>query len=125
MTNNWKNQNFLKAFLNALNGIMHTIKNERNIRIQLFFGIAAIVLGGLLKISLLEWVILIITISIVIITELINTAIENTVDLITSEYNEKAKIAKDVAAGAVLVTAINSIIVGTAIFGTKIFSYLR
>lgn len=121
----WKKQNFFEASKNSLNGIVYTIKNEKNIKIQLVIAILAVVLGVLLKISLIEWVILVITIFIVIISELINTAIENTVDLITKEYNEKAKIAKDVAAGAVLISAVNSIIVGIIIFGTKIISYIR
>ncbi len=117
----WKNPNFYKAMINATNGIKHALKNERNTRIQVFFGILAIILGVLLKINLIEWVIVISTINIVIVTELINTAIENTIDLITSEYNEKAKIAKDVSAGAVFITCIFSAIIGIIIFGTKIF----
>ena len=122
---NWKKQNFFKAFKNSLNGIFYTLKKERNIKIQLIIGILAVVLGVLLKISLIEWTILGITMFIVIVSELINTAIENTVDLITTEYNEKAKIAKDVAAGAVLIAAMNSVIVGILIFGTKIIYYIR
>lgn len=122
---NWKKQNFFKAFKNSLNGIFYTLKKERNIKIQLIIGILAVVLGVLLKISLIEWTILVITMFIVIVSELINTAIENTVDLITTEYNEKAKIAKDVAAGAVLIAAMNSVIVGILIFGTKIIYYIR
>lgn len=122
---NWKKQSFFKALKNSLNGIIYTLKNERNIKIQLFIAILAVIFGVLLKISLTEWVILVITIFIVIISELINTAIETTVDLITNEYNEKAKIAKDVAAGAVLIAAINSVVVGIIIFGTKIIYYIR
>lgn len=123
--NNWKKQPFYLAMKNAINGVVYTLKKERNIKIQLLFAILAIILGIVLKLSLLEWVILIITIFIVIITELINTAIEVTVDLITLEYNEKAKIAKDVAAGAVFCSAINSVIVGVLIFGLKLISYIR
>lgn len=121
----WKKQSFFKAMKNSLNGIFYTLKKERNIKIQLIIAILAIILGIVLKINLIEWGILTITIFIVIISELINTAIENTVDLITTEYNEKAKIAKDVAAGAVLLSAINSVIVGIIIFGTKIIYYIR
>ncbi len=121
----WKKQPFYKALKNSINGIFYTLKKERNIKIQLIIAVLAIILGIFLKINLIEWVILTITIFIVIISELINTAIENAVDLITKEYNETAKIAKDVAAGAVLVSAINSLIVGILIFGTKIIYYIR
>lgn len=121
----WKKQPFSKALKNSINGIFYTLKKERNIKIQLIIAVLAIILGIFLKINLIEWVILTITIFIVIISELINTAIENTVDLITKKYNETAKIAKDVAAGAVLVSAINSLIVGILIFGTKIIYYIR
>ena len=70
----------------------------------------------------MEFIAVIITISAVITAEMINTAIEATVDLVTSEFNEKAKIAKDVAAGAVLVTAIFSVIIGFLIFYDRVFS---
>jgi diacylglycerol kinase len=68
------------------------------------------------KISKIEWLILCITITLVLFGEFINTAIETTVDLYTEEKNEKAKIAKDVAAGAVVLTSLNAIIVGIIIF---------
>ena len=84
----------------------------------------AILLGILFQISSTEWMILIITIFIVGITELFNTAIEKVVDLYTEEYNEKAKIAKDVAAGAVLLMAVCSVFVGIILFGTKILEMI-
>ena len=85
-----------------------------------FFAIAMLIFGILLKINKAEWIICIALFGLVISMELINTAIENTVDLITKEKNEQAKIAKDVAAGAVLVSAIVAAIIGLMIFVPKI-----
>ena len=124
MENKWKNQNFFKALKNALNGIDYTWKTQRNLKIQFLFAIIAIICGLIFKLSNLEWIILIITIFLVFITELFNTAIETVVDLYTIEYNEKAKIAKDVAAGAVLFMAVCSAFVGIILFGTKIINML-
>lgn len=124
MENKWKNQSFLKALKNALNGIGYTWKTQRNMKIQIVFALFAILLGIILKITSIEWMILVLTIFLVFITELFNTAIETVVDLYTSEYNEKAKIAKDVAAGAVALMAIGSVIVGIFLFGTKMINLI-
>ena len=124
MENKWKNQNFFKALKNALNGIGYTIKTQRNIKIQLCFAIFAIIFGFLFKISNIEWMILTTIIFLVLITELFNTAIETVVDLYTEEYNEKAKIAKDVSAGAVLIMSICSLITGTVLFIPKLIEIL-
>ena len=80
--------------------------------------------GIILKINVIEWIICIILFAIVISAELFNTAIETVVNMITMEKNEKAKIAKDVSAGAVLVTAIGSAIVGLIIFIPKVVNIL-
>ena len=125
MKKEWKNQNLFSAVVNALNGIKYTIKTQRNIKIQLCFAILAIIIGFILKLSVGEWCILIITISLVFLSEFINTAIETVVDLYTQEYNEKAKNAKDVAAAGVLIMAISSVIIGIILFGTKIIVYMK
>jgi len=117
----WQTENFWKSFKCAVTGIIYGLKTQRNIIIQLSIAIIAIALGVFFKISRIEWAIIIFTISFVIFAEMINTAIESTVDLVTEEYNEKAKIAKDVAAGAVLISAINAVCMGLIIFGDKIF----
>lgn len=124
MENEWKNQKFFKALKNALNGIMYTLKTQRNLKIQIVFAILAVIFGFVLKINSVEWLILILTIFFVFFAELFNTAIETAVDLYTLEYNEKAKIAKDVAAGAVTISAICSIFIGIGLFGIKILNIL-
>lgn len=124
MENNWKNKNFFIALKNALNGIKYVFFKERNLKIQLVIGIIAILLGILLKISLIEWAIIVTIIFMVFFSELFNTAIENVVDMITIEYNEKAKIIKDIAAGGVTIVAIASVIVGLIIFLPKILEII-
>lgn len=110
----------LKSFKYAFDGIFTGIKEEQNMKIHIIIMILVIIFGIMLKISKMEWIICIILFGLVISMELINTAIENTVDLVTKEKNEQAKIAKDVAAGAVLVSAIASAIIGLIIFVPKI-----
>lgn len=121
MENKWKNKNLFDAFKNAINGIIFTLKGQINFKIQILFAVIIFILGFVFKFNITEFLILVITISMVFMAEMINTAIETVVDLCTQEYNEKAKNAKDIAAGAVVISAINSVIVGILLFGTKIF----
>lgn len=123
-TNEFKNPTFFKALKNSLRGIFLSVTKERNIKIQLVMAVIAIICGFVFKISMIEWTILVITIFLVLITESLNTAIEITVDMITNEYNEKAKNIKDIAAGAVLFSAISSVIVGLIIFLPKFLEYI-
>ena len=110
----------IESFKYAIEGIYTGIQEEKNMKIHIFIMILVIILGIMLRISKIEWIICIILFGNVISLELINTAIENAVDLITKENNPKAKIAKDTAAGAVLIMAISSAIIGLAIFIPKI-----
>ena len=120
----WHNKNFLKSFKFASSGIFYTLSTQRNLKIQSVFALLAIICGIFLKISIVEWTILIFAIMFVLFAEMINTAIESTVDLCTEEFNEKANIAKDVAAGAVLIASLNSILIGVLIFAEKILNYI-
>jgi undecaprenol kinase len=100
----------------ALQGIASAFQSEPNLR---FHGIAAMVvltLAAFFGFKRWEWLILLLTIALVIVLELINTAIEKAVDLSTSEIHPLAKKAKDIAAGAVLVAALFAIIVGIMLF---------
>lgn len=124
MENNWKNKNFFQSFKNALKGVKFVWEYGNNIKIQVVFGIFATILGMIFKISKIEFAILIVTIFIVLVCEFFNTAIEKLVDLYTLEYNEIAKIIKDVAAGAVTLSAIMSIIIGIILFLPKIINYI-
>ena len=115
-----KEKNIIKSFKYAFEGIFTALKTERNMKIHFSIMILVIIFGIILKISKEEWITCIILFGLVISLELVNTAIENAVDLITQEKNPKAKIAKDVAAGAVLISAITAAIIGLMIFIPKI-----
>ncbi|MBP3284144.1 MAG: diacylglycerol kinase family protein [Clostridia bacterium] len=101
-------------------GIFHCLMNERNMRTHFIAGILVFGAAIYFKLSGVEIAIVGLTVGLVITTELINTAIENTVDLVTMEYKPLAKIAKDVAAGAVLLAAFTAVLVGLALFVPKI-----
>jgi len=106
---------FSRAMSCAISGIKIATK-QRNYRIHLCFAAAAIVLGFALQISLASWLAVVLCIGIVLSLETINTAIECTVDLCTSEIHPLAKLAKDTAAGAVLTAAIMSIVVAFIVY---------
>lgn len=110
----------IKSFKYAITGIKDGIKSEQNIKIHFLIMVIVIIAGIIFEISKLEWIICVILFGVVISAELFNTAIENTVDLITKEKNEKARLIKDVSAGAVLVIAISSAMVGLIIFIPRI-----
>ncbi|MCX7842636.1 MAG: diacylglycerol kinase [Clostridia bacterium] len=111
-----KNRNLIESFNNAINGIIYTIKNERNMKIHI--AAAGIVLLSSLYFELerVEFLIVCLTVALVIICELINTAMELLVDIIVDVYHPKARIIKDVAAGAVIVSAFVALLVGYFIF---------
>lgn len=105
-----------ESFKYAFNGLWLAISENQNLRIHFLAAILVAILGVIFRINAFELGILGITILLVIAAEMINTAIEEMVDLITTEHRKEAKRAKDVAAGMVLVTAMGSIIVGILIF---------
>jgi diacylglycerol kinase (ATP) len=110
----------LQSFNWAFDGIVHALRGERNMWIH--FGTAVVVLIAALffNLSRLEVVALFVAISFVLITEMLNTSIEHVVDLITDELDPRAKIAKDVAAGAVLVATVNALAVAYLVFYDKL-----
>ena len=112
---------FILAFKFAFSGLFNAIKKERNMKIHLLAVVVVLIMGYLYKISNVEWMICIVLFGLVISAELINTGIEQTVNLVTEEKNPIAKYAKDVSAGAVLVNAIVSVIIAGIIWIPKIF----
>lgn len=105
------------SFYYAVRGIVDAIRSERNLRFHLVIANLIAVFAYFYGISRLEWMMLLTCIALVIAAELINTAIERTVDTATKEIKPEARIAKDAAAGAVLVLAVLSAIIGFYIFG--------
>lgn len=109
------------SFKYASEGIITTIKEERNMFIHFLIAIIVVITGVYVRLSLNEWFICLLLFALVFSLELINTAIENTVDLVATKKNKKAKMAKDAAAGAVLIAAIFASIIGIIIFLPKFF----
>ncbi len=125
-----KKENFsikkrLQSFRFAIKGIKNLIINEHNARIHLTALLVVIGLGLFFKLELMEWVAITIVSGIVILTELINTAIENLSDIVEPKWNEKIGKIKDYSAGAVLVAAIVSVIVGSVIFIPKFLALFK
>lgn len=116
---------FGESFNHAMDGIEFAINHERNLKIEVFMGILASIMGFLLHISVMEWAIIVLVIAMVLCLELVNTAIERAVDLTTKEYRELAKAAKDVSAGAVLIMSMFSVIIGILIFLPKILDLVK
>ena len=115
----------IKSFAYAWEGIKFAFKNDQNLRVHLIAAMLVIILSLIFDVSHFEMGILGIMILLVISAEMVNTAIEQMVDLITKEHREEAKIAKDVSAGMVLLTAIGSVIVGILIFAPHILKLVK
>ncbi|WP_042342264.1 diacylglycerol kinase family protein [Bacillus timonensis] len=105
-----------KSFSYALQGLREAFFSERNLQIHFLASVIVVICGVLLQISRVEWIIIIIVIGGMFSIELMNTAVEKVVDLVTSEFHPLAKKAKDIAAGAVLIYAVISVLVGIFIF---------
>lgn len=119
MKPNKRRQGIIQAFNNAINGIIYTFKHERNMKIHYFIAAVVFVASLFWDVSSTEMLMVIFSISLVVISEMFNTAIEKTIDMVTEEYNAYAKIAKDVAAGGVFIAALNAVVVGYTIFYDK------
>ena len=115
-----KNRTIGNIFKNAFDGIFQTMKTERNFRIQMFIALSVVIAGLYFQISLVEWLILIVTIFMVLALELMNTAVEKAVDLVTKEYQPLARVAKDAAAASVLLFSLGAVIIGVIIFLPKL-----
>jgi diacylglycerol kinase len=113
-----------KSFLFAISGLKNAAIREPNFRIHVVSAILVLTAAYFFHFNLLEWLILAITIFLVITFELLNTVLESLVNLISPDLSPEAKIAKDVAAAAVLVSAIFSVIVGAILFIPKIILLL-
>ncbi len=115
-----KSKSLIESFNYAVAGIIYALKHEVNMKIHSFITVIVLISSIFFDFTKIEILILLFSITLVIMAELFNTAIERTVDLITDKYHPLAKAAKDIAAGAVLVTAINSVVVGYLLFFEKV-----
>lgn len=108
------------SFNYAIDGILYSVRTQRNMRIDMIVALLVLTACFFTDLSKVELLVVTITITMVISAEMINTAVECTVDMSANYYHPLAKIAKNVAAGAVLITAINAFIVGYIVFGDKL-----
>lgn len=114
----------INSFKYAFEGLKYAFIYEQNLTVHILATILVLILGFLFKISIFEWLVIFLIIGLVIATELINTSIEATIDLVTDEINPLAKIAKDTAAAAVLIFGLTALIVGALIFIPKIINII-
>jgi len=114
----------LRSFGHAFAGVAYILRTQRNARIELTVGLAAVLLGLWLGLTSLEWAVLAITIALVLALEWINTSLELAVSLASPEQHPSAKAAKDVAAACVLLGAITSVVVGLLLFAPRLVSRL-
>ncbi len=119
-----KKDPIIKSFGYAFEGIINTIKSERNMKIHFGFVLAVVVCGFIFRITYTEWLVCLTLFALVTSLELVNTAVESVVNLVTEEKKPLAKKAKDAAAGAVLIAAILAAIIGLIIFVPKPFIML-
>jgi diacylglycerol kinase (ATP) len=112
----WRTSKLIASFGYAFAGLWYMLRTQRNAQIHCLVAACALALGAFLGLARMEWLALILVITLVLAAEGINTAIEATVDVATSTFNPLARIAKDVAAGTVLLCAIAAVIVGCIIF---------
>lgn len=115
--------NRIQSFQCAFAGIWHAVRTQRNAQIHLLIAFAVLVVGLWLKLTLTEWSIIVLTMGFVLATEMLNTVAEAAMDYATPDFDPRVKIVKDVAAGAVLVAAITSVIVGLLILGPPLWEW--
>ena len=114
----------LASFKYAFSGLGSLIKHEHNARLHLLAALLIIAMGFIMDISRVEWMILVIIIAMVFITEILNSAVESLADYVSPEYSEIIKRVKDYCAAAVLIAAITSVIAGLIIFLPKVIRIL-
>lgn len=120
-----KCRSLAESFSHAFDGVIHTIRNERNMKIHMAATVIVIIAGAVFKISAVEFSMVFLAIGLVLVGEVVNTAIETVVDMVAREYSEEAKVAKDVAAGASFIAAIIAVLVGINVFGWRFFEWIK
>jgi diacylglycerol kinase len=117
-------ETLLKSFQHAFAGLWYALRTQRNARIHVSIAIAVTVLGLALDLGTHQWAVIALTVGFVFVSELFNTVIEIAIDLVTEDYHPLAKQAKDVAAGAVLTSAVVAVVVGLLVLGPALLAKL-
>ena len=113
-------QNLLESFNFALEGIIHVLRTQRNMRIHFLVAVIVLVAAVAIGVSKLELIALLLAIAFVFIAEMINSAIEQAIDVATTSFDPLAKLAKDIAAGAVLIATVNAVAIGYLVFSGEV-----
>jgi diacylglycerol kinase (ATP) len=111
--------NMIESFNYAIEGVIHVLRTQRNMRIHFAVAVAVIVGAVAVGVSKIELIALLLSIAFVLVAEMINTAIEGAIDAATTSFDPMAKLAKDIAAGAVLIASLNAVAVGYLVFAGK------
>lgn len=114
---------FIRSFTFAGRGIAVAYRDQLNLKIQTGLGFGAVALGVYFRLSSLEWCVLLLTVGLVLTLEIINTSIEKAVDLVTTEFHPLAGQVKDIAAGAVLLSSVVSVVVGVLVFKPHVIGW--
>jgi diacylglycerol kinase (ATP) len=109
----------IESFNFAIEGVIHVLRTQRNMRIHFAAAVAVIVVAVAVGVSKIELSLLLVSIAFVLVAEMINTAVEGAIDAATTSFDPMAKLAKDIAAGAVLIAAVNAVAVGYLVFAGK------
>lgn len=112
------------GFIFAGKGIRLAFREERHMRFHVFFGLAAVLLGWMCGIALWQWTVLLLAIAGMLVLEMVNSALERLVNLVSPEWNKTAGDVKDIAAGAVLIYAVFAVIIGVMIFMPSLWEWL-
>jgi diacylglycerol kinase (ATP) len=110
----------LDSFNYAFEGIIHVLRTQRNLRIHFSIAVLVLIFAVIVNVTKLELIALLISVTFVLIAEMLNTAVEAAIDIATTSFDPMAKLAKDIAAGAVLISAVNAIAVGYLVFANKV-----
>lgn len=113
-------RSFIESVRDCFHGLEYVLINEDNFKREILFGILALIASAILRVNKIEFTIIVITIALVLFAEIVNTAIEQVVDLITKDYSKEAGQIKDIAASGVILMSFISVVVGLLIFGSKI-----
>jgi diacylglycerol kinase (ATP) len=110
----------LDSFNFAFEGIIHVLRTQRNLRIHFGVAVAVLILALIVDVTKIELIALLLSVTFVLIAEMLNTAVEAAIDIATTSFDPMAKLAKDIAAGAVLIAAVNALAVGYIVFSGKV-----
>lgn len=118
-------QSLYRAFRCAIRGILTAVQTERNMKIHIAAALIVFIAAALLQLDRIRWLFLLLAVSLVFIAELVNTAVEAIIDLISPDEHELARVAKDTAAGAAFVAAAFAVVIGILVFYEPVWEWMQ